>query len=150
MFVSRLDRPWVDTDFIFQGMHITDPVEIEDLRNECEYVFINTQLGRPTEHYLDAEDEELKSICDIPKHDNVYKETTPIEEELESAREIRSEANEIVANIMEDVHAEKKLQLSMINKLVGNIVRKHPAESRCLSLADETQEKRQLYIRPLH
>jgi len=122
MYVSRLDRPWIDTDFVFQGFLLADPHEVEELRRDCEYVYIDIASGKEAKHYLSPEDEELKSICDVPKRDNVYKDTVLVEEELETAREVHAEAEEVLANMMDDVQAEKRIQLSGVFKLVGNML----------------------------
>lgn len=41
MFVSDLDRPWVDTPFLLQGFLIEDDEQIEALRSHCEYVIVD-------------------------------------------------------------------------------------------------------------
>jgi putative nucleotidyltransferase with HDIG domain len=47
MYVSELDRPWVDTAFLFQRFLIREPGEIEQLRESCEYVFVDKELSLP-------------------------------------------------------------------------------------------------------
>lgn len=46
MHVVRLDRPWEDTDFLLQGFIIQDPAEIEALRLQCDFVFIEGRVNR--------------------------------------------------------------------------------------------------------
>src|SRR5258708_32405852 len=41
MFVSDLDRPWVDTPFLLQGFLIEDDEQIATLRTHCEYVMVD-------------------------------------------------------------------------------------------------------------
>jgi|KBSSwiStaDraftv2_1062776.scaffolds.fasta_scaffold42758_3 putative nucleotidyltransferase with HDIG domain len=41
MFVSDLDRPWVDTPFLLQGFLIEDERQIRTLRKHCEYVIVD-------------------------------------------------------------------------------------------------------------
>ena len=41
MFVTDLDRPWVDTPFLLQGFLIEDDKQIAELRRHCEYVIID-------------------------------------------------------------------------------------------------------------
>ena len=45
MFVSRLDRPWLETRFLFQGFHISSDVDMQQLRSTCEYVFVDPERG---------------------------------------------------------------------------------------------------------
>ena len=35
MYVSELDRPWLETPFLFQGFRITNMQEIEQLGDTC-------------------------------------------------------------------------------------------------------------------
>lgn len=40
MYVAQLDRPWLETPFLFQGFYIRDQDEIRDLQAYCDYVYI--------------------------------------------------------------------------------------------------------------
>ncbi len=42
MFVSSLDRPWLETPFLMQGFRIDSGKDIERLREYCQYVYIDT------------------------------------------------------------------------------------------------------------
>jgi HD-GYP domain-containing protein (c-di-GMP phosphodiesterase class II) len=41
MFVSRLDKEWVESSFAFQGFMITDQLTIKKLQKECEFVYVD-------------------------------------------------------------------------------------------------------------
>lgn len=45
MYVSRLDRPWEDSPFLFQGFEITSRDEIEQLRELCRIVYVDPERG---------------------------------------------------------------------------------------------------------
>ncbi len=47
MYVSRLDRPWLETPFLFQGFIIRTDSEIEELCRYCEFVEIDIEQQRP-------------------------------------------------------------------------------------------------------
>ena len=47
MYVSELDRPWVDTPFLFQGFPVLEHAEIEQLRQCCEFVYVDKEQSRP-------------------------------------------------------------------------------------------------------
>jgi HD-GYP domain-containing protein (c-di-GMP phosphodiesterase class II) len=49
MFVSGLDRPWLDTPFFTQGFVIENQEDINRLQNYCESVFIDSRRGRKVE-----------------------------------------------------------------------------------------------------
>jgi len=41
MYVSRLDKPWAESSFLFQGFLISNNALIKKLAQECEYVYID-------------------------------------------------------------------------------------------------------------
>ena len=43
MHVCDLDRPWIESSFLFQGFEITNDHELEQLRQECKFVYIDTE-----------------------------------------------------------------------------------------------------------
>ena len=43
MYVCSLDRPWLETPFLFQGFFIRNDKEIEDLRRYCDFVEIDLE-----------------------------------------------------------------------------------------------------------
>ena len=42
MYVSELDRPWLETPFLFQGFYIRSAEEIAAVRNHCRQVVVDT------------------------------------------------------------------------------------------------------------
>jgi len=40
MYVAQLDRPWLETPFLFQGFYVRDQDEIRELQAHCDYVYI--------------------------------------------------------------------------------------------------------------
>ena len=43
MYVSELDRPWLETPFLFQGFFIRSKNEIDELHEHCEFVYVDLQ-----------------------------------------------------------------------------------------------------------
>ena len=54
MFVSDLDRPWLDTPFLLQGFLIEDQEEIAKLRYYCKYVMVDRARSSGDEFQADA------------------------------------------------------------------------------------------------
>ncbi len=50
MYVSMLDRPWLETDFIFQGFQIQKEEEIEGIAKHCKFVYIDLEQSISLEH----------------------------------------------------------------------------------------------------
>ncbi len=45
MYVSRLDRPWLETPFLVEGLLIDSADEIERIRRYCKYVYVDIDKG---------------------------------------------------------------------------------------------------------
>ena len=45
MYVSKLDRPWLETPFIFQGFEVKERDEIEMLQRYCSTVYVDVDRG---------------------------------------------------------------------------------------------------------
>ena len=43
MYVVQLDRPWLETPFLFQGFYIRDKDEIDELRAHCKRVHVSRE-----------------------------------------------------------------------------------------------------------
>lgn len=125
MYVSRLDRPWLESPFLFQGFFIKDGDDIRDLKKHCQYVYIDLLKGAPAARYLDDTQQRL------PQGDQVapvvYEDTASVKEELPRAREIHKEAAELVSNIMAEIRAGKVVSLDavegVVKEMVGSILR---------------------------
>ena len=46
MFVSALDRPWLETPFMIQGFRIENRTQIARLQEFCHYVFVDTRQSK--------------------------------------------------------------------------------------------------------
>ena len=89
MYVASLDRPWLESSFLFQGFTIRDKSDLEALRAECEYVYIDVEKGIPATRYLPETDtgpahDEHAEIFRMPSGHIRYPEQTRFEEELGS------------------------------------------------------------------
>lgn len=55
MYVAQLDRPWLETPFMFQGFEIREDSELKMLRKFCKHVYIDVaRCNLPKEKLLQA------------------------------------------------------------------------------------------------
>ena len=52
MFVSGLDRPWLETPFTMQGFRLESAEDIDRVRNYCEWVFVDARKSRQDDSVL--------------------------------------------------------------------------------------------------
>ncbi|MFO7859397.1 MAG: HD-GYP domain-containing protein [Ectothiorhodospiraceae bacterium] len=46
LYVAALDRPWVETPFLFQGFTLEDVADIERLQELCRHVYVDAERSR--------------------------------------------------------------------------------------------------------
>ena len=165
MYVSELDRPWIETPFLFQGFQITAAVEIEKLQRHCKYVYIDMELGHDValttrndayhtrmEELKQAETQIKKRVRQIAgiidsvhqkKQHRVYPDTATFEEEIVHAKEIEQFSRETILNVIEDAQSGKAIDLPRtkraVDTMVDSVVR-NPDALVCLSQLKELSE----------
>ncbi len=162
MYVSELDRPWLETPFLFQGFELTTSDEVEQLKRHCKYVYIDTELGpdlapmradpgaqarlRIIEEQEKKINLEIKEIVETPsRHDGrpAYRDQTPIEQEIKQARQIQSQTKILMRTTMEEVQKGNKINVPLAQKAVGNMVDsvvRNPDALVCLSQLKDVSE----------
>jgi HD-GYP domain-containing protein (c-di-GMP phosphodiesterase class II) len=79
MYVDRLDRPWTETRFMYQGFFIQNEDTLEELQRVCRFVFVDTDREREARPVARASGER-------------YPVTQPVEREIVRAKAIHREA----------------------------------------------------------
>lgn len=102
MFVIELDRPWLETDFFFQGFEIKTEKEIKQLREICEYVYIETTVLRnpsPVAHYKSApaSNKNLKSSHTPPQKPSNF------EDNVQNAKDTYYATGQLISDFMDRV-----------------------------------------------
>jgi HD-GYP domain-containing protein (c-di-GMP phosphodiesterase class II) len=127
MYVSNLDRPWLDTPFLIQGFVIKDDDEISLLKKYCEHVFIDTSKGIDTEQYIhDPKQLQTNQRLEQCLVDNTkladYVDTRTPAEEMPVAKMAIDEASNRVVAIMEAVKANKSINAEQVKEVVEPIL----------------------------
>ncbi len=61
MYVAQLDRPWLETPFLFKGFEIRDDQDLKQLRHFCRHVYVDATRGSvPRDRVLDARRREAR------------------------------------------------------------------------------------------
>lgn len=148
MYVSELDRPWLETPFLFQGFEISSAEEIEELQRYCQFVYVDLQQS----HIADAPDpatkKEWKPEFDVkdhidpsrisekesedarlefeilkkqvkPEHDTQYVDRTNLEEEVERIRDAHSFVQSLIPALMEDARMGRAIKTDTARKAIG-------------------------------
>lgn len=61
MYVAQLDRPWLETPFLYQGFEIQDDQDLRQLRHYCNHVYVDATRGSlPKDRVLEARGKEAQ------------------------------------------------------------------------------------------
>ena len=148
MYVCELDRPWLDTPFLFQGFHIENLEQIEELKNHCDYVYIDPMISaefsalprlmtRPQSLMQQDKEQSSESLQNFPllsaearKRGGVfqtsamafYEDKATVEEELVIAKEVHRKCEDLIRNITHDIHRGHALDSNSITEGVADLV----------------------------
>jgi HD-GYP domain-containing protein (c-di-GMP phosphodiesterase class II) len=138
LYVSRLDRPWTDTPFLFQGFTIDSDEQLQTLRQLCKVVYV--EVSRAEAEELNAAGvaatprsaspaaESFDLIAELAIDaaalvDRVpAKDTVPLKTELTLATETFADAKRAVGNIFENLRRGGGLDVPQLETVVGSMV----------------------------
>ncbi|HBD09379.1 MAG TPA: hypothetical protein DCZ69_14070 [Syntrophobacteraceae bacterium] len=127
MYVTQLDRPWIETPFLFRRFEIKTQQQIAQIQEYCHHVFIDTERG------IDID------IADVPASDggslpeNIPpnspsqtsangQSTVSFEEEIQQALEVRSKTKQVVEHMMEDARIGNSIDSAEAREAVEGIM----------------------------
>ena len=139
MYVARLDRPWSETPIALQGFQIQSVGTISLLQQHCSYVYIDvrkSEVHQPTPYQsLGSTDlagsepapgsrqaQPRAPLAPLPERRHSYQDATPVTEEFEAASETHTEVSAVVAELMDDVKAGKKLVATGVKDAVRRLM----------------------------
>ena len=127
MHVSDLDCPWVESSFTFQGFEITSDKIISNLKDECKFVYIDTEkssanspilkslTGTENTKAMEFVDTVIMNINDI-QDDN-------IEEEVSKGKEVHNRTCEYVDDIFKVLNKGGQLDIDSVKMVVSELVK---------------------------
>jgi len=136
MYVSKLDRPWMQTPFLIQGFFIEEKAEISKLVEYCEYVYIDIDIGENAEMYLDkvpsapgsaakhrlASNRQIEKILTTGNKKVQYVDEKTTIEELPEAKAAFEKASNYIAHMIEHDVRNGKLDIIKIKEAVEPIL----------------------------
>ena len=133
MFVARLDRPWLETNFPLQGFEIRDDDEIQRLCHACNFVYVDIGVGKaPDPRFIELEDHTLveeararDEIAGLRKTNWTLQ--SDFTAELKDAGAAHATLEQGIAEVMDDLKGGRELDLAKlhdgVDAMVGSITR---------------------------
>ena len=136
MYVSKLDRPWTETPFVFQGFVLKSEKQLDVLKKHCKHVFV------------DPEKEDLSVITRVTPEDiakvrgtTVYKEVASVEVELPRAQTAYTRTTAIMKELSRAVEIGNAIDGSRAHEAATQITDSVVRNPDAMSLLIKLQEK---------
>lgn len=145
MYICKLDRPWLETPFPFQGFYLRTKHEINEVKRFCQFVYIDSNKGRQT--YKQSEiskpspllvkakagksadkakktrhlvSSDLKSVTlDIGKYEQ---QTKPFKKEINNAKSLFSDLSHSIEQISFNIRVGKRIDIAETKNLTKSVV----------------------------
>jgi len=116
MFVSELDRPWLETPFLLQGFELKTEQDILAVQAVCEYVYIDTVRSRIVSYGLPG----IKAGQSPPGHR--AKPEGGFERELGKAGAAQRETSGLVKRFIDDIRLGHSVDIQVARAAVSECV----------------------------
>jgi len=133
MYVSKLDRPWLETPFLFQGFYVETEEMLLELRRHCEFVYVDVTRSDDSSRRREPKGAVLASrksepgrgsakAKPAPAADDAHAATAVLKEELARARDAHAAADRVIADVYESVRAGGDVDASGIHRALDPMI----------------------------
>ena len=152
MYVSELDRPWLETPFLFQGFFIRSKNEIDELHEHCEFVYIDLEqsLVAANQPHASKSPQKAKEMASAsppdrkpgfwqwllqlfgrkqhvtvaapPKPGEYYKDTASVADELVVAKTLHTSSLQCLVDVLNSVRQGATLRVPDLEIVVDGMV----------------------------
>ncbi|MBF0219764.1 MAG: HD-GYP domain-containing protein [Gammaproteobacteria bacterium] len=139
MYVDKLDRPWIESDFLIQGFLVRSQSDLNEICATCNYVYVDLDRGRtpPASEWINNDDMDPKQIREgeLSKVQNefkslrkfTYQSVTPIDLEMDVAKKSFDEVQKSYQVLITDLQNGKNLDINSVKSgievMVSSILR---------------------------
>ena len=150
MFVARLDRPWTETPFVFQGFVLKTEQQLVALKKYCKKVYVDPEKMEvvvaprllslpPSERTVIAEQSKEKVRGSV-----VYKELASVEDELPRARTVFTQTTSVVQTMSRAVISGNALDggraRQAVTEITDSVVRTPDAMMLLVTMRERAEQ----------
>jgi HD-GYP domain-containing protein (c-di-GMP phosphodiesterase class II) len=120
MYIVELDRPWLDTPFLFQGFELKTEEEIQAVRNICAYVYIDTSKRKKARNAV-ANQTQI-NIHSVLGYGSPPAKLSTFEKEIVQTKKVYENARVLVADFMEKIAMGEGIDSKLAKEAVAECV----------------------------
>jgi len=151
MFVAKLDRPWTETPFVYQGFVLKTEQQLDALKKYCKLVYVDPekrqQLAAPKRLSLPPGSTRqviAEQSREKVRGTEVYQELASVEDELPRARTVFTQTNAIVHSLSRAVLSGNALDgdraKQAVNEITESVIRNPDAMMLLVTMRDKAEE----------
>jgi HD-GYP domain-containing protein (c-di-GMP phosphodiesterase class II) len=116
MYVSKLDKPWLESEFLFQGFELMNQADVDAVKKECKFVFID--IEKQNKHH------KVKfALPKEPKADSsAYERRSSFTNEIEKTQEVFQKTSSLVKSFMDGAALGRGINVDIAKKAVAECV----------------------------
>lgn len=136
MYVAKLDRPWTETPFVFQGFILRSQKQIDVMKQHCKHVFVDPEK----EDLAEAEAHAGGTAASI-RGTTVYKDSASLDVELPRARAAIADTTSVLRQISRDVEVGGAVDGAKVKQAATDITESVVRNPDAATLLVQLQEK---------
>jgi HD-GYP domain-containing protein (c-di-GMP phosphodiesterase class II) len=116
MYVSKLDKPWLESSFLFQGFELMTQDDIDAVKLECQYVFID--IEKQNKFRLTPSDRHKDTKADK----EAYQKRSSFGKEIDHTKDTYQKTSSLVKSFMDGVALGRGINVEIAKKAVAECV----------------------------
>lgn len=122
MCVVDLDRPWLETPFLFQGFYLQTEQDIKTVQEYCRYVYIDPVRGTKPGNKKREVARDDSGLFKLYTQKEAPAANTPFERELKNANGGFKKSGVVMKSFMDDIRLGRALNVKAIEEVVTDTV----------------------------
>lgn len=119
MYVSKLDRPWLETKFLFQGFLLETEADIKAVQEQCQFVFIDSTRTINIPQYMARSPSYRPGH--LPKAEPSEKRSS-FTNEIKNAENVHKQSSSLVKTFMHEVQFGRPIDVVAAKEAVASCV----------------------------
>jgi len=136
MYVSKLDRPWTETPFIFQGFILRNQKQIDVMKQFCHHVFVD-----PGKEDLSEVQVHAGGTAASIRGTTVYQDSASLDAELPRAQSAIADTSIVLKQISRDVAVGGAVDGAKVRQAASDITESVVRNPDAATLLVQLQEK---------
>ena len=129
MYVDELDRPWIETPFLFQGFPIRSHKELDQLAQHCEFVYVYDERSETVKHHKLTPHRFQTAQLNIPqKQSNQPRQDHHrLVAEIRSIKKTYDQSHGYITRVLGDVQFDRTFNVNdgkaLVEKLTDSVIK---------------------------